>query len=86
MYLRILQSEIKDFVEGIGKFFRLTLSSDGLGSYYKTNFLLQQLHGYNLDTLENMLPWEREVLIAMLVQHIKEENDRIRDQQRKLYG
>lgn len=25
-----------------------------------------------------MLPWEREVYVAMLIQHIKDENDRIK--------
>tara|TARA_Y100000401_G_C8170727_1_gene149042 strand:+ start:146 stop:283 length:138 start_codon:yes stop_codon:yes gene_type:complete len=32
-----------------------------------------QHHNYSLSDLENMLPWEREIYVDMLVQHIKEE-------------
>jgi hypothetical protein len=35
-----------------------------------------QHHGYNLAELENMIPWEREVYVSMLVEHIKEENEK----------
>jgi hypothetical protein len=35
-------------------------------------------HKYSLTELENMIPWEREVYVAMLIQHIKDENDRIK--------
>ena len=41
-----------------------------------------QHHKYSLTELENMLPWEREIYIYMLIQHIKEENDKIRERQR----
>ena len=35
-----------------------------------------QHHKYSLNVLENMIPWEREVYVTMLVEWIKEENDR----------
>ena len=35
-----------------------------------------QHHNYALADLENMLPWEREIYVDMLVQYIKEENDK----------
>ena len=41
-----------------------------------------QHHKYSLTELEYMLPWEREIYIDMLIQHIKEENDKIRERQR----
>jgi len=34
--------------------------------------------------LENMIPWEREVYMSLLIQHIKEENDRLKQQQEKM--
>jgi len=37
-----------------------------------------QHHNYSLADLENMIPFEREIYVAMLVQHIKEENERIK--------
>ena len=35
-----------------------------------------QHHNYSLDELENMMPWEREIYLGLLEQHIKEENER----------
>jgi len=40
-----------------------------------------QHHKYNLTELDNMIPFEREIYVTLLIQHIKEENDRLRDQQ-----
>lgn len=42
-----------------------------------------QNHGYSLTELDNMLPWEREIYVALLVEHIKEENERNKAQQKK---
>jgi hypothetical protein len=39
-----------------------------------------QHHKYSLTELENMLPWERDIYVAMLVQHIEEENEKIKQQ------
>ena len=35
-----------------------------------------QHHNYSLSDLENMLPWEREIYVDMLISYIKEENDK----------
>jgi hypothetical protein len=35
-----------------------------------------QHHNYSLTDLENMLPWEREIYVDMLIQYIKEENEK----------
>jgi hypothetical protein len=40
-----------------------------------------QHHKYSLTELENMLPWERDIYVALLVQHIEEENEKIKQQQ-----
>ena len=37
-----------------------------------------QHHNYSLADLENMIPFEREIYVDMLVQYIKEENKRIK--------
>ena len=39
-----------------------------------------QHHKYSLTELDDMIPWEREVYITMLIEYIKEENERIRQQ------
>ena len=41
-----------------------------------------QYHKYSLCELEDMIPWEREIYVEMLMQHIKEENEKIREKQR----
>ena len=43
-------------------------------------------HKYSLSELENMMPWERDVYIGLLSNHIKEENERIKQQQQKMRG
>ena len=45
-----------------------------LESYYKLNFSLMQHHKYSLTEIENMMPWERDVYVALLQQHLEEEN------------
>ena len=35
-----------------------------------------QHHNYSLTELENMMPWEREVYIGLLMEYIKEEKER----------
>jgi hypothetical protein len=42
-----------------------------------------QHHKYSLTELEGMLPWERDIYISMLIQYIEEENQKIRERQRK---
>jgi len=49
-----------------------------LTNYYKTNFALVQHHKYSLTELENMLPWERQIYVALLQQHIEDENEKIK--------
>ena len=39
---------------------------------------MMQHHKYSLTELDEMLPWEREIYIAMLVEFVKEENERIK--------
>tara|TARA_B100001996_G_scaffold81424_1_gene60082 strand:- start:3805 stop:3981 length:177 start_codon:yes stop_codon:yes gene_type:complete len=45
-----------------------------LESFYKLNFSLMQHHKYSLTEIENMIPWEREIYLALLNQYIEEEN------------
>ena len=46
-----------------------------------TNFHMMQHHNYSLSELENMIPWEREIYIGLLVKHIEEENTKAKQQQ-----
>jgi hypothetical protein len=40
-----------------------------------------QHHKYSLTELDSMIPFEREIYVQLLIQHIKEENERLRNQQ-----
>ena len=42
-----------------------------------------QHHKYSLTELENMMPWERDIYVGLLAEHIKEENERIEQENRK---
>lgn len=44
-----------------------------LESYFKLNFALMQFHKYSLTEIENMLPWERDIYVELLKEHIEEE-------------
>ena len=56
----------------------MSLSHDSLQNIYKTNFNMVQHHKYNLTELENMMPWERQVYVQLLIQHLEEENERLK--------
>ena len=56
------------------------MGHDSLLNYYKTNFALMQHHKYNLGDLEDMIPFERDIYIMLLSQHIEEENERTQQQ------
>jgi hypothetical protein len=60
----------------------MTFRHENLGNHYKTNFALIQHHKYSLTELENMIPWERDVYVNMLLQHLEEENEKIKQMQR----
>ena len=59
------------------------LSHDSLFNYYETNFALMQHHKYSLTELDDMIPWEREIYVNLLMKWIKEENERIKEEERK---
>ena len=65
---------------GIKRFFSGRYDHEDLESYFKTNFALMQHHKYSFDrTLENMIPWERDIYLTLLQQYIEEE--RLKQQQ-----
>lgn len=63
---------------GSGEFFLINLSHESLVNYYQTNYQLMENHQYSLNELETMIPWEREIYVAMLIEDMKQ-----REQMRK---
>ena len=57
-----------------------------LENYFRLNFALIQYHKYSLTEIENMMPWERDIYVELLRQHLKEEKEKQEQQQRKYGG
>jgi hypothetical protein len=37
-------------------------------------------HNFRLEELDNMIPWEREIYLTLLQEHVKEQNERMKKQ------
>ena len=44
-----------------------------------------QHHKYSLTELENMIPWEKDIYVNMLIRYLEEENEKVKaaNQQRR---
>ena len=49
------------------------MSHMDLENYFKINFALVQYHKYSLWEVENLMPWERDIYVVLLQQHLEEE-------------
>lgn len=76
-----LQPQQQKDVTRITGFFLINLSHESLVSYYKINYQLMQNHKYSLSDLEEMIPWEREIYLEMLLAEIKERKEEMQRQQ-----
>lgn len=45
---------------------------------------MMQHYNYSLTELDDMMPWEREIYVGLLKQHIQEENERIKERNNKM--
>lgn len=50
------------------------MAHTNIESYFKINFAMIQHHKYSLWEIENMMPWERDIYVSLLQNHIEEEN------------
>ena len=44
---------------------------------------MMQHHNYSLAELENMIPWEREIYLGLLINYIEEEKEKQEEENRK---
>ena len=42
-----------------------------------------QHHNYSLSDVENMMPWERDIYVQMLIEYIKNENKKQEERNRR---
>jgi len=52
------------------------LSHINLQNYYDTNFAMAQHHKWSIAEIENMIPFERDIYFQLLVNYIKEQNEK----------
>ena len=59
-----------------------------LENYLRLNFSLMQYHKYSLTEIENMMPWERDIYVILLKNHLEEEEERMKlqENQRRANG
>ena len=55
-----------------------------LKHYFETFFAMMQHHNYSLTELENLIPWERDVYTSLLINHLENEREEIKKQERKV--
>jgi len=56
------------------------LGYDKLDNFFKTNFSLVHHHKYSLSDVESMMPWERQIYVELIKEHIKQMEEKRRDQ------
>ena len=56
----------------------MALCHESLLNYYKMQFALMQYHKYSITELEDMLPFEREIYVALLVDYLEKEKERLK--------
>ncbi len=62
----------------------MALSHESVFNYYNTNFQLMQHHKYSLTELDDMMPWEREIYIKLLLQHLEEEKMKAKERESRM--
>jgi hypothetical protein len=53
----------------------MALSHNTLKNYYEMNFSLMQYHKYSLSDIENLMPWEREYYVGMLLAYLEKKKE-----------
>ena len=50
------------------------LGTGEMTEFYRTNFLLIKEHNFALSEIEAMLPYEREIYVALVIDYINKKN------------
>lgn len=51
------------------------MSYSSLGSYYNINFRLHRDHEYDMEYLDEMIPFERDIYVDMVLNAVNEERE-----------
>ena len=44
---------------------------------------MMQYHGYSLTEIEGLIPWERELYVSLLIEHVEKEKQKQEERNRK---
>ena len=47
----------------------------------QTNFIMLKDHNFSLTEIENMIPWERQIYIGLLINYVKEQKEKMDQEQ-----
>ena len=73
----------KVLLEGLASFFACFLLHNNLRAYYEGNFALMHHHKWNPEYIDNLMPWGEEIYVNLLVNFLKEEENRMGDSRRR---
>ena len=58
------------------------MAHNNLSNYYRVIFALTQHHKWSITEIENLIPFERDLYVDMLLEYLKEEKERQEQQSR----
>lgn len=53
---------------------------DSLANMIQCNFVMIKEHNFSLSEIENMIPWERQIYLGLLMNYVKEQNERTKQE------
>lgn len=54
---------------------------ESLANLLQCHFVMMKDHNFSLTEIENMIPWERQIYMGLLINYVKEENERAKQQE-----
>ena len=54
---------------------------DTLANLLQCHFVMMKDHNFSLTEIENMIPWERQIYMGLLINHVKEEKERAQQEE-----
>lgn len=60
------------------------MNYERLSHVLETNFVMTKEHNFSLTELENMIPWEKQIYTGLLVNYIREQNERMEQEQAEM--
>lgn len=60
----------------IPEFFSIALSHDNLNNHYRMNSALNYYHKFSFEEMNEMIPFERQIYIMLLLEKLEEEKQR----------